>query len=143
LVTERRCYLDANVLIAGWRGDEQCRLWARTVLDDPRRRFVVSDLVRLEVLAKPLFYRQSVQLSFMRSILENADDVPIDAMVIRQALDLAAHHDINPLDALHLAAALRAGVDELLRFARPEKPLCRQTEVRVMSLYALSQWRQP
>jgi len=44
-VTERRCYLDANVLIAAWRGDEHSRLSARAALDDPQRRFVVSDLV--------------------------------------------------------------------------------------------------
>lgn len=137
-MTERRCYLDANVLIAAWRGDEQSRLWARTVLDDPQRRFVVSDLVRLEVLPKPIFYRQSLELAYMQTILASAEDVPIDAGVIRQALDLATRHDINPLDALHLAAAMRAGVDELLTFERPEKPLCRQTEVRVISLYALS-----
>ncbi len=140
LMTERRCYLDANVPIAAWRGDEQSRLAARGVLDDPWRRFVVSDFVRLEVLPKPLFYRQSIESAYMQTILSNAENALIDAAVIRHAIDLAARHDISPFDALHLAAAVRAGVDELLTFERPEKPICRQTEVRVISLHPSAGW---
>ncbi|WP_020507134.1 hypothetical protein [Lamprocystis purpurea] len=41
-MTERRTYLDANVLIAAWNGDTDTRAWARAVLDDPQRAFVVA-----------------------------------------------------------------------------------------------------
>lgn len=142
-MSERRTYLDANVLIAAWRGDTQSRAWARAVLDDPQRHFVVSDFVHLEVLPKPSFYRQTLELAFMRAILVSAEHVATNAALLQRALDMAGRFDLNPLDALHLAAAAQSGVDEMLTFEGPEKPMCRQTEVRVVSLRALSQKDQP
>jgi predicted nucleic acid-binding protein len=133
-MSKRRTYLDANVLIAAWNGDEESRAWARVALDAPDRQFVVSDFVRLEVIPKPSFYRRSVELAFLQAILATAENIPITPSVVHRALTLAGRYDLHPLDALHLAAAAEAGVDELLTFERPEKPMCRQTEVRVVSL---------
>lgn len=136
-MTERRTYLDANVLIAAWNGDGDSRAWARAILDDPQRSFVISDFVRLEVLPKPSFYRKPIELAFMEAILSVADNVPVSTALLQRALVMASRYDLSPLDALHLAAAAIAGVDELLTFERPEKPMCRQTEVRVVSLRAI------
>jgi predicted nucleic acid-binding protein len=133
-MSEMRTYLDSNILIAAWNGDKESRAWARAVLDDPRRRFVISDFVRLEVLPKPSFHRQSIELEFMQAIFSSAEEVPITGVLLQRALTMAARYDLSPLDALHLAAAAEAGVDELLTLERPEKPMCRQTEVTVISL---------
>ena len=38
------------------------------------------------------------------------------------------------MDALHVAAAVVAGVDELITLEKPEKPICKVTEVPVRSL---------
>jgi predicted nucleic acid-binding protein len=135
-MTERRTYLDANVLIAAWNGDADTRAWARAVLDDPERRFVVSDFVRLEVLPKPTFHRRASELAFMETILSAAESVPVSAELVARALTMAGKHDLHPLDAMHLACAAHAGVDELVTLERPEKPLCQQTEVIVLSLRA-------
>jgi predicted nucleic acid-binding protein len=135
-MTERRTYLDANVLIAAWNGDPDTRAWARAVLDDPDRCFVVSDFVRLEVLPKPAFHGRASELAFMEIILSAAVSVPVSAALISRALTMAGKHDLHPLDALHLASAAEAGVDELVTLERPEKPLCQQTEVQVVSLRA-------
>lgn len=133
---ECRTYLDANVLIAAWNGDDDLRAWARAILDDPNRRFVVSDFVRLEVIPKPSFYHQRAELAFMQAILSTAEHIPVSPELMKRALTLAGRYDLHPLDALHLAAAAEAGVNELVTFERPEKPMCRQTEVRVISLRA-------
>lgn len=135
-MTERRTYLDANMLIAAWNGDADIRAWARAVLDDPERRFVVSDFLRLELLPRPTFHRRASELAFMETILSAADSVPVSAALVARALTMAGKHDLHPLDALHLACAAHAGVDELVTLERPEKPLCRQTEVPVVSLRA-------
>jgi hypothetical protein len=135
-MTERRTYLDANVLIAAWNGDADTRAWARAVLDDPHRRFVVSDFVRLEVLPKPTFHRRASELAFMETILSAAEPVPVDSALLTRALTMAGKHDLHPMDALHLAAAAQAGVDELATLEGPEKPMCQKTEVRVVSLRA-------
>jgi predicted nucleic acid-binding protein len=134
-MSERRTYLDANVLIAAWNGDAEARARARAILNDPNRRLVVSDFGQLEVLPKPEFYRQAIELAFMQAILAAAENIPASSVLVRRASALAGKHDLRPLDALHLAAASEAGVDDMVTFERPEKPLCRQTDVRVVSLY--------
>jgi predicted nucleic acid-binding protein len=136
-MTERRTYLDANVLIAAWNGDEDARSWARAVLDDPQHRFVVSNFVRLEVLPKPSFHRKPHELAFMQAIFAMAENVPVSAALVQRALDMAGRYDLTPVDALHLAAAAEAEVDELITLERPEKPMCWQSEVRVVSLRSL------
>lgn len=133
-MTEKRTYLDANILIAAWNGGDEERTWARGLLDDPQRRFVVSDFVRLEVLPKPNFHRNPREVEFMQTILADAEEIPVSVALTQRALAMAGRHNLNPLDALHLASAAEAGVDELVTFEKPEKPMCRQTEVRVVSL---------
>jgi hypothetical protein len=130
-----RTYLDSNVLIAAWRGDELAKAWARAVLDDPKRCFVVSDFVRLEVLPKPAFHRQTAEVAFMAMVLDSAEQVPITPALVQRAIRLASQYDIAPLDALHVSAAAEIGVDELVTFEKPDKPMCQQTEVRVVSLF--------
>ncbi|MFZ0791328.1 MAG: PIN domain-containing protein, partial [Chromatiaceae bacterium] len=108
-MTERRTYLDANVLIAAWNGDTDTRAWARAVLDDPQRTFVVSEFVRLEVLPKPTFHRRSSELVFMETILSAAEQVAAEPTLVARALTMACTHDLHPMDALHLAAAAQGG----------------------------------
>ncbi|WP_058553859.1 type II toxin-antitoxin system VapC family toxin [Thiohalocapsa sp. ML1] len=136
-MSERRTYLDANVLIAAWNGDADARAWAGAVLNDPSRKLVVSDYVRLEVIPKPRFRRGEAEVLFMEAILDSAEPVQVGPATVRRALALAGRHDLQPMDALHLAAADQAGVDEMVTMERPEKPLCRQTEVPVVSLRAV------
>lgn len=135
-MTEKRTYLDANVLIAAWNGGEEERAWARGILDDPQRRLVVSDFVRLEVLPKPIFHGNPREVEFMQAILDDAESVVVSVPLVQRALTMAGRYNLNPLDALHLAAAAEAGVDEMATFEKPEKPICRQTELPVVSLRA-------
>ncbi|MBK8750357.1 MAG: type II toxin-antitoxin system VapC family toxin [Candidatus Competibacteraceae bacterium] len=138
-MSNRRSYLDSNVLIAAWRGNASAKEWVRAVLDDPKRRFVVSDFVRLEVLSKPTFHRQTAEIAFMELLLDFAEQVPTTPALIQRAIRLASQHDLAPLDALHVSAATEAGVDELITLEKPDKPMCRQTEVRAVSLFQFSE----
>lgn len=92
--------------------------WARAVLDDPERQFLASDLVRLEVHPKPEFCRRIVEVAFMQAILSTAEQIPVSAAVITQALALAGRHDLAPMDALHLATAAAGAADEVVTFER-------------------------
>ncbi|WPL18201.1 putative nucleic acid-binding protein, contains PIN domain [Thiorhodovibrio winogradskyi] len=138
-MTKVRTYVDANVLIAAWNAEKEPRAWARAVLDDPQRRFIISDFVRLEVLPKPEFHRKTRELAFMHMVFSTAENVPVSTALVQRALAMAGRYDLSPLDALHLAAAAEARVDELVTMERPEKPMCRQTEVRVISLRVLDE----
>jgi predicted nucleic acid-binding protein len=132
----KRTYIDANVLIAAFQGDEIISRRAMEVLDDPNRRLVVSDLLRLEVLPKPTFHKRSEEVEFINEVLKRAaEDVPCDHNVTNKAVELASKYDLAPMDALHVGAALTVKADEFVTTEKPTKPLCKVSEMKVTSLY--------
>jgi predicted nucleic acid-binding protein len=58
----KRVYIDANVLIAAFQGEEHVAQRALRVLDDPDLKLVSSDYLRLEVLPKPTFHRRQEEI---------------------------------------------------------------------------------
>ncbi len=133
----KRTYIDANVLIAAFQGEEQIARQAMEVLDDPTRLLVVSDYLRLEVLPKPTFHKQREEIEFMQAIFEGAaENVITSSKLTEFALDMASKYDMTPVDALHIGAAMIAGVDEFVTMEKPTKPICRVEEVKVVSIYS-------
>lgn len=134
--TMRRTYIDANVLISAFRGNEPSATRALEVLDDPDRRLVVSNYLRLEVLRKPLFHGHQEEVEFMQLVFDRAEVISTSDELTSQAVSLAAQYDLGPLDALHVSAAVIGQVDELVTLEKGTKPLCRVREVTVVSLYS-------
>ena len=135
----KRTYIDANVLIAAFQGEEKVAHRALEVLDDPNRRLVVSDYLRLEVLPKPTFHKRQEEIDFMQAIFEGAtENLGTSSELTGRALDLASKYDMTPIDALHVGAAAVAGVDELVTMEKPTKPMCRVTEIKVISIHSES-----
>lgn len=133
----KRTYIDASVLIAAFQGNDRISRRAMEVLDDPDRKLVVSDFLRLEVLPKPTYYKKTEEMEFMNTVLENAaENVPCDSEVTKKAIKFASDYDVAPMDALHVGAAVTANVDEFVTLEKPTKPICRVSEVRVRSLHA-------
>ncbi|MFH0824563.1 MAG: type II toxin-antitoxin system VapC family toxin [Pseudomonadota bacterium] len=133
----KRTYLDANILLEAFLGKDGAWVRAMEVLDDPERSLVVSDYLRLEVLPKPIFHNRRQEVEFMQTILENASErVSTSPALTGRAVDLAGRYDMSPLDALHVSAAVEAGVDELVTLEKSSKPMCRVTEVKVISLHS-------
>lgn len=136
----KRTYIDANVLIAAFRGERSVARRALQVLDDPNRALVVSDYLRLEVLPQPTFYKRQEEINFMRVIFEDAsENVTASPQLTERAIVMASKYDMAPIDALHIGAAVVSGVDELVTMEKTTKPICRVTEVRVVSLYSESE----
>jgi hypothetical protein len=129
-------YLDASILIAAFRGKQSVDRRAFEVLDDPDRRFVVSDFLRLEVLPKPTFHNRQEEIEFMEQILRNAEDVPASPDLTAKAIELAGKYDMTPVDSLHASAAVAAEVEEMVTLEKPNKPICRVSEVKVVSISA-------
>ena len=50
-------FLDSGVLLTAWRGKECCEQ-ALTVMEDENREFCTAQLVKLELLPKPAFFKQ-------------------------------------------------------------------------------------
>jgi len=60
----KRTYLDSGVLIAVIRGVEPIAQKALEILDDPEREFVSSMFVKLEVLSKAVYHKQTIEQEF-------------------------------------------------------------------------------
>ena len=135
----KRIYIDANVLIAAFRGEEHVARRVLRALDDPDLKLVISDYLRLEVLPKPTFHRRQEEIDFMQEIFDGAENVNTSPELTRRALEFASKYDMSPIDALHVGAAAIAGVDELVTMEKHTKPICRVKEVNVVSIHSDSE----
>lgn len=129
-------FADAGVLIAAARGTNDVSDHAMAILDDPGRAFASSEFVRLEVLPKAFFNRKADEADFYTEFFHGVAYWPTDYdAVIHRAHEIAVRFGMAALDALHVAAAIYAGAEELVTTEKPGKPLHRASEIRVRSIY--------
>ncbi|MGQ0664000.1 MAG: type II toxin-antitoxin system VapC family toxin [Pseudomonadota bacterium] len=129
-------YVDADVLIAAARASSRLHRAAIRILDDPARMFVASEFLRLEVVPKPAYEGRRVEAEFYEAFFEAVSRWAenLDA-IVRDALARAMTNGLGAMDALHVAAAIALGADELITGERPASPLNRVTAIRIRTLY--------
>jgi predicted nucleic acid-binding protein len=128
-------FVDSGVLIAAASGTVSVSAQAMAILDDPGRTFASSDFVRLEVLPKALFNKRTDEAEFYRAYFEAVSHWPEDAsLVVKNAYNIAVRFGLAALDALHVAAALSVGAEELVTTEKSSKPLHRTTGIVVRSI---------
>lgn len=132
-----KTYLDSGVLLAAWRNAE-LRPAALRVLEDSQREFVTSQLVRLELLPKPAFEKRPIERIFYETYFAAATrSQPLDEQLGNEAQALAERHGLAAMDALHIAAAQRAGAEEFYTSERPGKPMFRVKGLKIISLHSV------
>jgi predicted nucleic acid-binding protein len=129
-----RLFLDADVLIAAFRGVPELRNRALALLAQPDADFVFSPFLRLEVILKPTFHGNTIELDFYRAYLKAATCYGDLNRIFEIAEREALKHGIQVLDSLHLAAANLARCDAFITLEKPEKPLYRTSLVPVVRL---------
>ena len=104
-----KTFLDSGVLLTAWRGrDAEAAL---TVLEDPSRQFYTSQMVKLELLPKPAFFKLEAEIEFYQTHFREAKGVePLSRELGEKAEQLARQYGLAAVDALHLAAAIRQAV---------------------------------
>lgn len=128
-------FVDAGVLIAAARGDLKNSLAALSVLDDPERSFASSAFVCLEVLPKALFHRRATESTFYQQFFWKVKAwAPFEEDLFEEAWRVATEAGLSALDALHVAAALAVGADELITREKPTKPIHRIREIAVRTI---------
>ena len=132
-----RTFLDAGVLIAAFRSRNAASTPALTLLDDPERIFVTTDYVRLEVLPKPLYFRRQTEAEFYEAFFAAAELVEVSQSLVLEAFEEARQAGLAAMDALHVAAAKRAGVEEFITVERSTKPVFRVAGLTVRMLESL------
>jgi predicted nucleic acid-binding protein len=133
-----KTFLDSGVLLTAWKGkDPEAAL---SVIEDPARQFYSSYLVRLELLPKASYEKRVAEVEFYELHWKRLKgEEPLSRALGREAFGLAKRYGLAAVDALHIAAAIRQGVDEFITSELPGKPLFRVKELTVQSLDRLRQ----
>jgi len=122
--------------LTGWKGKD--RLAAIRVMEDEAREFYTSHVVRLELLPKAMFHSQTAEVGFYRAHFDRVKaEEPLSKELGHEAFDLAKRYGLAAADALHIAAAIRQGVEEFITSELPGKSLFRVKELTVTSLQSL------
>jgi hypothetical protein len=108
-------------------------------MEDPRRQFYTSQLVKLELLPKAAFFKQEAEIECYQTHFRAAKgEEPLSRELGEKAAELAHQHGLAAVDALHLAAAIRQGADEFITAEKPGKPMFRVRDISVKSLHTQS-----
>jgi predicted nucleic acid-binding protein len=130
----KRTYLDSSVLLSAFKGDGETSRRAMEVLDDPDRKFLVSDAVWLEVMPKPLYEKQQTEVDFYETVFAAADRLSWNASSLALAASLAPKYGIAAMDAIHIAHAIGVQADEFVTAEKPGKPMFRVREISMRSI---------
>lgn len=129
-------FIDSGVLITAARGqDAALRLKALTILNDPNRSFASSRFVWLEVMPKAIWAGNQAEQTFYENFFNSVSAWPNDNdAVISQAEKEAASEGLGSIDALHIAAAVLLGANELVTIEKPQKSIHRTKSIKVVSI---------
>ena len=128
-------YLDAGVLIAAVRGNDELADQAIRTIDDPNLAFASSAFVQLEVLPKAVYHERTDEAAFYKQFFRRVSVWATPGSRLTQlAYSEAARHGLSALDALHVASAKATGAIELVTTEALSKPIHRTTLVRVRAV---------
>lgn len=134
-MTFTKTYIDSGVLIAAFRGTTTVAVKATEVLDDPQREYATSLFVKLEVLPKARYNRQLAEVDFYETFFAGCSIWANELeKIVESAQQLASDFGLGAIDALHVAAAISVGADELITTEKPSKPMHRISVIRVISI---------
>lgn len=135
-------FIDAGVLIAAARGNDRVSPAAQRILDDPRRRFVTSDFVWLETVPSARYRRRVAEVEFYEEFFATARRAGLyvseNLKLVRDAKEVAGRFGLGGMDALHVVAARRARVVEIVTTERPNKPLVAHVPADVLRVTTIA-----
>lgn len=129
-----RLYLDSSVLISAFMGENSSGKRAFEIIDDPENCLVLSEATKLELLPKPFYHRKVEEVEFYEHIFSIAQIVRWDIEILNKAYEFAIKYGLSAMDAIHVANAIFAGVDEFVTAEKESKPLFRVQEIRVRTI---------
>jgi predicted nucleic acid-binding protein len=132
-----KTFLDSGVLLHAWRGESLSGA-ALQIMDDDGREFFTSQMVRLELLPKPVFEKRKHEVEFYNAHFADCQSSEeLSEELGTEAEKLASRYGLAGPDALQIAAAIRQGVEEFYTSEKPGKPMFRVRELKVISLFSL------
>ena len=124
------------MLIFAAQGTTEAAALALPFLQDANREFITSEYVRLEVLPKPTYFRNEVEVEFYNSFFRlNTRTIPTSIPLLELAMDEACKVGLNAIDAIHVACAVFGGAEEIVTSEKITKPMHRTQLVRIVSIF--------
>lgn len=103
-------YLDSSVAVRIILGHSpEAARWFDDTTADRHSRVISSRLLRTEITR--VLRREGLPVLDRGQITDHIDVLPLDHAVLNEAEAIGSH--IKTLDAIHLASALRSGLDDL------------------------------
>ncbi|MBN3897799.1 MAG: PIN domain-containing protein [Nostoc sp. NOS(2021)] len=129
-------FIDSGVLVAAARSVGELSEKALSILEDSEREFASSVFVKLEVIPKAISNRQTKESEFYETFFSSitywANDLD---KIVQDAYQIASQYGLAAMDALHVAAALSVGAEELVTTEKRTKPMHRVTSIYVVSIF--------
>lgn len=131
----RLTFIDASVLIAAIRGKDDVANKAIEILDDPNRKFVSSDFVKLEVLPKAVYFHNETEKEFYNAFFDTvAKWENISDELVENAFNEACKVGLSAIDALHVSMAKGAKTDEFITAEKDTKPFFRVLDIAITTI---------
>ncbi len=129
-------FIDAGVLVTAARGVEEISETSLKILADSEREFASSEFVKLEVLPKAFYNRQTAEAEFYETFFSGVTYWASNLeQIVRDGYRMACQYGLAAVDALHVAAALSVGAEELVTTEKSTKPMHRIKSIRVISIF--------
>lgn len=105
------------------------------MLNDPRREFVSSPFVRLEVLPKAQYHKQQNEAQFYDAFFASVQHWEMNCdQIVADAENVSRQFGLSAMDGVHIAAALMAGAAKFVTAERPTSPFSRVTGIMVVTV---------
>ena len=128
-------YVDTCLLITAFRYDDARGEAANIILNDERRVFITSDALWLELMPKAVYNKCTDEAAFYADFFGRAEQHQSwNLAVLQSTRRLAAAYGLSAMDAIHIAHAIDAGVDEFVSAERLTKPMFRVPELPMTSI---------
>jgi len=128
-------FIDSGILIAAARGNSPRAQLALDILADSDRVFGSSIFIKIEVLPKSVFYKQTLESEFYEAFFQGVTHWMSDLETLTQsAYQLACTYGLSGLDALNVAAAILLEADEFITTEKSTKPMYRVPDIQFVTV---------
>ena len=99
-------YIDSGVLLSAANGEGRIAEKALEILGDSSREFASSEFVKLELIPKAIYNKQTEEAQFYEEFFSAVTYWATDLeKVVKDAYDIGCQYGLAAMDALHIAVS--------------------------------------
>lgn len=129
-------FIDSGVLLSAANGEGEIAEKALEILEDSNREFASSEFVKLELIPKAIYNKQTEEAQFYEEFFSAVTYWATDLeKVVKDAYDIGCQYGLAAMDALHIAAALSLEASEFITTEKTTKPMFRVSSIKLISIF--------